>query len=137
MIELNDKDFHVKNDTLFVNHKDFKSKQGLIMFKAEWCGHCQNAKPQMQLVSDATGMAFPIGLVDGDNSKLSTKLAGVEGYPTLIFVNVSGKVSGNYNGNRDASEILKAICNKSKVCRTKQDKQDKQKPNTDTGCNIL
>jgi thiol-disulfide isomerase/thioredoxin len=117
MLILNDTDFYVKNNSLFIKHKDFKSKQGLIMFKAEWCGHCQKAKPEMQLVSDAVGKAFPIAFVDCDDNKLAPKLAGVEGFPTLIFVDVSGKVSGDYSGPRDASNILKTICDKSKVCR--------------------
>ena len=117
MHELNDKDFTIKSDGIYVKHKMFKDKQGLLFFKAEWCGHCQRAKPELQQVSDAVGMAFPVCMIDCDKNTKVTKAIGIEGFPTFKYVNRQGKITTDYNGSRDSQYILEAICKKAKVCK--------------------
>ena len=117
MQELKDKDFSIKSDGVYVKHKMFRDKQGLIMFKAEWCGHCQRTKPQLQQVSDAVGSAFPVCMVDCDENTKVPEALGVQGYPTLKFINRQGKITSDYNGSRDSQDILEAICKKAKVCK--------------------
>lgn len=117
MLTLNDKDFTVKNNSLYVRHKDFKDKQGLVMFKAEWCGHCQRAKPEFSKASDLLGKSFPIAMIDCDKNKYAPRVAKVQGFPTIKFIDRNGKLSDDYEGPREVAEILSAVCAKAKVCK--------------------
>ena len=117
MIELTDKDFLVKNNSLIVKHKDFKDNQGIIMFKTEWCGHCQRAKPEFSNAADILGKSFPIATIDCDENKYAPRMAGVSGYPTIKFIDRNGKISGDYEGDREVGPILQVICDKAKVCK--------------------
>ena len=116
MIELNDKDFNIKKGKLVVGHKDFKGKQGLVMFKTDWCGYCQRAKPEFAKVADILGKSFPIGMIDCDRNKLAPKTAGVTGYPTIKFCDSKGNLTEDYLSERDSSTILKVVCKKAKQC---------------------
>jgi thiol-disulfide isomerase/thioredoxin len=119
MIELKDKDFHVIGGKIAVRHKDFKGKQGLVMFKTDWCGYCQRAKPEFEEASDILGSSFPIGIIDCDSNKLATKAAGVVGYPTIKFCDNKGKLTDNYAAERTTGSILKTVCEKAKKCPRK------------------
>lgn len=116
MIVLKDKDFYMDDDKLSVRHKAFKGKQGLIFFKTEWCGYCQRAKPEFEKASDILGTSFPIGTVDCDVNKLAPAIAGVQGYPTIKFCDKNGKLTEDYNSDRNLDTILHEICIKAKKC---------------------
>ena len=117
MIELKDKDFEVKPTGIYIKHKLFNDKQGLVMFKAEWCGYCQRAKPELSKASDAVGTAFPIAMIDCDKNKKIPMAAGIVGYPTIKYVNRNGKLMNNYEGPRKSDDILDVICKKAKLCK--------------------
>ena len=117
MLELTDKDFAVKNNQLHIRHKDFKDKQGIVMFKTEWCGHCRRAKPEFATASDILGKSFPIATIDCDKNTYAPRMAGVEGYPTIKFIDRNGKISGDYTGERETGYILQIVCDKAKVCK--------------------
>ena len=119
MLELKNKDFVYSPNGIYVKHKMLNDKQGLLFFKAEWCGYCQRAKPELQQVSDALGEAFPICIIDCDKNKKVTRELRIEGFPTFKFVNRQGKITTDYNGSRDSRAILEAICKKAKVCKRK------------------
>lgn len=72
----------------------------VLFVKAEWCGHCQNTKPEIRKAGDILGTVLPIYTIDGDKDKekpffKQLKRAGlkVDGYPTIAFLNAAGKVA--------------------------------------------
>jgi thiol-disulfide isomerase/thioredoxin len=89
---------------------------GLVMVKADWCGYCKRAMPELQKVSNMTGNAYPIYKIDADKNKSLVNSMGVNGYPTIMFIERDGKLSEKYEGERDSKSILDKICKKARKC---------------------
>lgn len=117
MINLKESNIEKKNGSVYIKHPSLTGKKGMVMFKAEWCGHCQRAKPEMKKVSNILGSSFPVCMIDCDENPKAAKMAGIEGYPTIKFVDAKGKITGDYNGERSHSEIIKTICRRDGVCK--------------------
>lgn len=95
-------------------------KPALVFVKAEWCPHCQHAKPEIQKAADIMGSVVPIHTIDGDKhkagvSKLRRMGLKVDGYPTIAFVNASGKATP-YTGPRKGKDIADWACAQSGNC---------------------
>lgn len=91
---------------------------GMLLVHADWCGHCKHFIPVFRQISqqlNQDSITFPCVAIESeelkaDDGKLS-KALNIEGFPTLLFFDQSGKIIGNYDGQRDKSSILKSICN--------------------------
>jgi len=100
-----------------VESKDFESKiktsdKTLVLFYAEWCGHCEKFRPIWdEAEKEAESRGFKMLKVNvGDNKehdKRVTEKYGVEGFPTiLVFKNGSHK---EYEGERTKESLLKTF----------------------------
>jgi len=72
---------------------NYLTKQGVKMYGAEWCSHCQNQKKLF-------GNSFQyIDYIDCDKNKNECSIAGVNGYPTW---NINGQ---NYPGEQSLERL--------------------------------
>jgi len=110
-------DFKTDNSNVFINPQIMKGNPGMLLVHAHWCGHCVKFMPLYKNMStqlNQSGDAFNCLAIESeefkqDNGKLSSAL-GVEGYPTMFWVDQNGKVLGQYKGQRDANSILTEVC---------------------------
>ncbi len=89
---------------------------GMLIIKADWCGHCKRALPELEQVSRLTGEMFPIYKLDADTNKRTVASLGVMGYPTIFFIEEDGKISGIYEKERNTRAIVNEICSVMRKC---------------------
>ena len=91
----------------FENFDDGSQKPCLVLFHANWCGHCKKMKPEWDKFkkennSNNTGV-IALDLENDENKDLMNK-HGIKGFPTIKFF-PNGHSNGNgedYNGSRTA-----------------------------------
>jgi thiol-disulfide isomerase/thioredoxin len=70
-------------------------KSNFVMFYADWCPHCQTAKPHFKRMKEVAKTKYPkckLTLLDADkNQELSQKYE-IEGYPTFKLIGKNGNV---------------------------------------------
>jgi len=80
----------------------------VILFFANWCGHCKHLKPAYQQLADNSS-GFTVAAVDADdNGGLIEMIQSmgdnaeykVQGYPTIVSYN-NGKYYSTYGANND------------------------------------
>ena len=100
---------------------------------ADWCGHCKAFKPEWKNVEDELKdnpnvQAISINENDKNKDEIMKNIDPTlvaEGYPT-IFKKVAGKPVEYYQGERNATELLKWVspqkggCNCGKLWKTKK-----------------
>jgi thiol-disulfide isomerase/thioredoxin len=74
------------------------------MFKAEWCGHCQKAKPEFEKLKATIGDKVRCVYVDADQDKDEVAKYAVTGFPTFYFENGPKKIL--YDGPRTQQGFL-------------------------------
>lgn len=90
-------------------------QNALVLFHAEWCGHCKKFMPEWNKISEEVNAIENANVIllkvecgdpktDQTHGDIMSKY-GVKGYPTLISFDESGKHS-EYNGDRSKSGIL-------------------------------
>lgn len=93
------------NDKLVPSGHDYN----LVMFYADWCPHCQTAKPEFKKAKESAKRKYPnckLTLLDAEkNQELSQKYE-IEGYPTFKLIGKNGNVtefesSPDYEGFMD------------------------------------
>lgn len=109
---LKSNDFKITPDGIYTKTN---GNPGLLLVHANWCGHCKHFVPIFQEINkqlNQDSITFPCVAIESEDldSKLSAAL-NIEGFPTLLFFDQSGKIIGNYDGQRDKSSLLKSICN--------------------------
>lgn len=64
-----------------------KEGPALIMFYADWCGHCKRAKPELERARDRYRGPVKIIFMDGDAKENAglLKQEGVQGFPTIRY----------------------------------------------------
>jgi len=86
----------------------FEGKKGAFaFFYADWCGHCQRAKPAWKEL-EANSDSLPVQLVsiNADEQKEMVQKHGVSGFPTIrYYPNGMDDVENRteYNGDRSYS----------------------------------
>lgn len=87
----------------------------LLFVKADWCGHCKAAKPELAKAAAVLGSVLPVRVVDSEKNKDFIATLGVEGFPTIIFRNAAGRMK-TYNGERTGRKIADWACAQSGGC---------------------
>lgn len=93
---------------------DLTNDTKLVLFYADWCGHCKKFKPIWEETADEINkggkkimISVNVGEKDDMSSKLSEKYQ-VDGFPTVIIFS-NGKMSGSYDGPRTKEGLLEAL----------------------------
>ncbi len=81
----------------------------VILYFAEWCGHCKTFKPEWKkLMQELDKKGIKYKEYEDSRDEAIIQSAGVKGYPTI-------KIDGQeYNGNRTADAILEYLFSDSK-----------------------
>jgi thiol-disulfide isomerase/thioredoxin len=103
-----------------ITESDFKGKSlkikkpsGLVFFGAEWCHFCKLAFPEFEKASKMLGGSASFYFFDcAKNSKFPSEKFGIHGYPTVMYVDKNGEISGTYDGPRTSQGYLDAILRK-------------------------
>jgi thiol-disulfide isomerase/thioredoxin len=114
MKELFTKDIQKHQGKFYVKKKP--ETGGMVIIKADWCGHCKRALPELVQVSKLTGSIFQIYKLDADKNKDIVNSMGITGFPTIRFIETDGQITQDYKGARDSKSILDEICTKARKC---------------------
>ncbi len=91
-----------------LNSVNFKTKKTpcIIMWFTSWCSHCQNAKPHYEKLYQFSknNPGINVYKVDCEKNSELAKNEGVQGYPTIVFINTKGKEQ--YNNSRDTESFI-------------------------------
>lgn len=97
------------------------AKQGnkpvMVDFYTDWCGWCKKLDKDTYSNSAVQGLAdkFVCVKVDGDKDRANTKKFGINGYPTIVFLDSIGKeIDRNvgYANSEELSKIMEKILKK-------------------------
>lgn len=110
--EINGEDIVQQGQSFYIK----RGGGGLLFVKADWCGYCKRALPEIEQVSRLTGDAFPVYKLDADKNKNTVQLLGVKGYPTIFFIDQNGKIATQYTKERNTKAIIDEICSVMKKC---------------------
>lgn len=83
------------------------------MYYADWCGHCQKAKPEFKEFAkdgevEVGGKRCKVRMVDADSNKDEIKAKNVQGFPTFMLETADGK-QVEYKGKRSTEGYLKFL----------------------------
>ena len=84
----------------------------IVYVNVGWCGHCKHTKPIMEKVARTLGSMVPVISVDGDKCKSVTTQLGAKGFPTIMYIDESGK-RFQYTGDRSVDAISSFVCHNS------------------------
>jgi thiol-disulfide isomerase/thioredoxin len=82
------------------------SKIELILFKADWCGHCKRFVPTWEKMQKKYKNKYNFITIDS-NEKEQLKNWNVKGFPTIYVKNNNTAVE--YGGLREEEDIIKFI----------------------------
>ena len=85
------------------------NKIDIMLFKAEWCGHCKLFKDTWEKLKENYNNKFNFITYDSVKDAMKIKTMGVKGYPTIMFRdNVLVK---SYDGPRDYETLDSILSN--------------------------
>lgn len=119
-IKLSQNDFSISRNGVYIN-KNLKSP-GMLLIFANWCGHCQRFKPTFNELCRQLGNDFHCISIEDTQLQQNDNLIkalNFRGFPTIKFFDQSGKIIGEYNGERSKAELLKHICKVYHYCTSK------------------
>lgn len=88
----------------------FSGEAKLYFFYADWCGYCKKFKPEWEKLKAESNLGVKLEEVDCSNEAPAlAKEYNVGGFPTIILVNGSNKVT--YEGQRTADALVSFIKN--------------------------
>ena len=103
--ELADKDFSDDGKSLNV-----KSPFMLVLYKAQWCPHCQHFIPTWEKLAINYRRGTCCCFSEVENTKGNvTKVRDVRGFPTLRLYNNRDKTMVEYHGNRSYNDLVKFL----------------------------
>ena len=108
-----------KDNIVMLKKGDFDDKLNLkkdgkvvILYFANWCGHCNHLKPDYQKLADGA-KGFTVAAVDADNNNGLIEMIqsmgenseyDVRGFPTVVSYN-AGKYYSTYGPSNDGKEF--------------------------------
>ena len=107
--ELKTSDIMINGDSTIIKSI---TKPAILLVWAQWCGYCTRFKPVYnELDQRLNGGIEVLALEDKQitNAKMANAI-GVQGYPTIKFVNDSGVIVADYKGDRSIQDLLNHIC---------------------------
>jgi len=92
----------------------------LMLFHADWCGHCQSFMPTFDKFSENVNKSkVNIVKFNADTDKKYTGGFNVEGYPTVMLHVPKLKRFIDYNGDRTMGDLVKFVNENSSIDITK------------------
>ena len=79
----------------------------LLLFKANWCGHCKNFMPVWEKLSNDSNLDIKFTTYDSENNKSEISNYNISGFPTIMY-KVNNKII-EYNGSRDENSLKEFI----------------------------
>ena len=83
-----------------------ESQEKLILFYADWCGHCQHMKPDWETAKNMLKVKAPNLIIEEveHSAPKNDKYPQIKGYPTIMFFK-DGKYI-EYKGDRSTNSIV-------------------------------
>jgi thiol-disulfide isomerase/thioredoxin len=85
------------------------TKVTVILFKADWCGHCKNFKPTWDKISEIYNKKFNFVIYDADKQREKFQEYKVDAFPTVLVK--KGNNVMNYDGDRSFDDLNNFIQN--------------------------
>ncbi len=79
------------------------NKIQIILFKADWCGHCKTFKPLWEALSKKYESKYEFITYDADNNTKMFEEYNVDAFPTIKIKNGSDII--DYNGDRSIEDL--------------------------------
>ena len=79
------------------------TKSTVILFKADWCGHCKTFKPTWEKVSELYNKKYNFVIYDADKQTDKFKEYKVDAFPTVLVKNGNNVI--NYEGDRSFDDL--------------------------------
>jgi thiol-disulfide isomerase/thioredoxin len=79
------------------------SKVTVILFKADWCGHCKHFKPTWEKISETYNKKFNFVVYDADKQREKFEEYKVDAFPTVLVKNGSNIVP--YDGDHSFGDF--------------------------------
>ncbi len=99
----------------------FEGQEGsapvLVMYYADWCGHCKRAKPQLEAAKSQYRGKVKIVMLNAEDPENASilKQEDVQGFPTIRYYKSGMPVAGKkstyeeYNGERTKEDFLQFL----------------------------
>ena len=88
-----------------------KKLNSLVLFHAEWCGHCRKFMP----IWDALSKLIPNSIINMvkiscvEKGKECEAIKEIKGYPTIIFVDMKNNKTITFVGQRNPESVIEFI----------------------------
>ena len=128
--------FDKNTKVIQLNKENFKKEVAesdnlwLILFYAPWCGHCKHFHPEFEKVAKVTKGLFKIGAVNCEDEKDLAKKYKIDGYPTVLFFGENKEKTEEYEGERQAEQVLEFLLEKAKKITNKKLKKVNDEKNS-------
>jgi protein disulfide-isomerase-like protein len=96
-----------QEETSKVESTQVKSNKGkqLVLFFAPWCPHCQDMLPGWDKFAEVNRSNVSAKKVNSDLEPELVKEYDVQGFPTILLLDGSGKTIAKYEGERDTKSL--------------------------------
>lgn len=88
----------------------------VLFVKADWCPHCREMKPEMQKAAALLGSVVPVYAVDSEKHEDVIQKMGVDGFPTIFYMDREGKLTMYREESRTGRKIADWACAHSGNC---------------------
>ena len=100
-------------NSLDLNMTGGGDKIDIMLFKADWCGHCKSFKSTWTQLENQYNKKFNFITYDNDQHKDIVKEMKVTGFQTIMFKD--GKEVQEYNGSREYEVLDNILSNLVKI----------------------
>jgi protein disulfide-isomerase A6 len=104
------KEKYLKYKAKYINLQNKLNKRGggnnqvnIILFKADWCGHCKSFKPTWEKITELYNKKYNFIVYDADTQKEIFKKYEVDAFPTILIEYGDNVVP--YEGDRSFEEM--------------------------------